>query len=91
VQQGGDRDEVRIDRNPSHSQEPRRLARHAADAARVRDDPIGKVEGGKQQLSLGKGGYGHAPMLPGGRHAGASASDDLNPESAAEGYEASMS
>ena len=29
----------------------------------MRDDPLWEVEGGKQQLGLGGGGYGHATML----------------------------
>ena len=55
--------EHRLDRDLGRRQEPRGLARDSADAARMRDDPNGEVEGGKQQLGLGGGGYGHAAML----------------------------
>ena len=41
VQQGGDRDELGIDLDPGRGQERRCLRRDPADAARMRDDPIG--------------------------------------------------
>jgi len=67
VQQGGDLDKVRIDLDPGNREEARRLCRDEADATGMGDDPVREVEGGKQQLGLCGGGYGHAPMLRAGR------------------------
>jgi len=67
VQEGGDRDEVRIDLNAGSREQPCRLSGDPTDASRVGDDSIREVEGGKQQLGLGGGRNGHASMLPAGR------------------------
>jgi hypothetical protein len=70
MQQGGDRDEVWINVTTGGHQKTSRFGGDAADPARMGDDAIRKVEGGKQQLGLGGSRYGHAPIVRADRPTG---------------------
>lgn len=56
MQQGGERDDVRIDLGPGSREEARPLGCDEADTSRMGNDPVREVEGGKQQLCLDGGG-----------------------------------